>query len=120
MPDRPFNPFLFRLYASDLSEAIYDLSRETQQMSITGFEPGAIQAKLASIKQKASERRAQSMAKLEDADAKLASVDSAIEQYAAQIEKEAADALQEFATHTNGGPVLDSTEGTKPGYPTYP
>ncbi len=28
-PDRPFSPFLFRLYASDLSEAIYDLSRET-------------------------------------------------------------------------------------------
>jgi hypothetical protein len=81
------------------------IKSETSAMSITGYAPGAIQAKLDALKQKAAERRSQSMAKLDGADAKLASVDTAIEAYAAQLEKEADDALQEFAVHTNGGPA---------------
>jgi hypothetical protein len=81
------------------------IKEKPKPMSITGFEPGAIQARLAAIKQGAADRRTAAMAKLDGADAKLASVDEAIEQYAAKIEKEADDALQEFAEHTNGAPA---------------
>jgi hypothetical protein len=31
--DRPFSPLLFRLYASDLSEAVHSLSRESQKLT---------------------------------------------------------------------------------------
>jgi hypothetical protein len=79
--------------------------QETKPMSVTGFEPGAIRAKLDGLKQKARDRRAQSMAKLDAAHEMVASVDAEIEKVAAQIEKEAAAGLQEFAEFTNGGPV---------------
>lgn len=86
------SPSFFDHLEDRLNLAVYDINQE-YQMSITGFEPGAIQAKL----------------------------DAAIEKIAAQIEKEADDALQEFAVHTNGGPAL-ATEAdvAKPKYPTYP
>lgn len=74
-------------------------------MSITGYEPGTIQAKLAEIKQKAAERRRQSLDKLDAAFANTGKVDELIEAQAAQIDKETNDALQEFAQHTNGGPA---------------
>lgn len=80
-------------------------SKEVKLASITGFEPGAIRAKLDELKTKARDRRAQSMAKLEAAHQKVASVDAEIEKVAAQIEKEADDGLQEFAEFTNGGPA---------------
>jgi hypothetical protein len=106
----------------DLAAAMYQLSQEVRLspkkkvrlMSITGFEPGAIQARLDALKKRATARRAQSMSKLDAADAKVASVDYAIERVAAQIEKEADDAMQEFATHTNGGPALDDPKPPTP------
>lgn len=74
-------------------------------MSITGLQPGSIKEKLDQMKQMRSERRSAAMAKLDAANAKYDGIDSQIEQLAAQIDKEADDALQEFATFTNGGPV---------------
>lgn len=90
-----------------LSLAVYDINQDLRDMSITGFQPGAIQAKLDEIKRQAAARRSVAMAKLDAANAKVATVDVEIEKIAAQIEKEADDALQEFATHTNGGPALE-------------
>jgi hypothetical protein len=107
-----------RFYAArrDLAAAVLELSQELKApktevspMSITGFEPGAIRARLDALKLKATTRRAGALGLLDAADAKLASVDAAIEAVAASVEKEAADALHEFAAHTNGGEVLDKT-----------
>jgi uncharacterized phage infection (PIP) family protein YhgE len=83
-------------------------SPEVKLASITGFEPGAIRAKLDDLKKKTRERRTQSLARLDAAHEKVASVDAEIEKVAAQIEKEANDGLQEFAEFTNfppGGPA---------------
>ncbi|MCK1479313.1 hypothetical protein IVB27_32385 [Bradyrhizobium sp. 197] len=84
---------------------------ENTRMSITGYEPGTIQAKLADIKQKAADRRAASMAKLDAALAKTATVDDQLEAEASRIEKEADAALHEFAAFTNGSPYGDETGG---------
>jgi hypothetical protein len=74
-------------------------------MSITGYQPGSIKARLEDLKARSASRRAGAWDKVAAADAKAAGVDAQIEQVAAQIEKEADDALQEFATFTNGGPA---------------
>lgn len=75
------------------------------RMSITGYQPGSIKAKLDEIKAKAASRREGAWSKVAAADAKAAGVDAQLERVAAQIEKEADDALQEFATFTNGDPT---------------
>lgn len=72
---------------------------------LAGFQPGLIKARIDAIKQKAAERRTASLAKLDASAAKLESVDAAIELYAEKIEQQADAELQEFATHTNGGPA---------------
>ena len=89
-----------------LYQAAEDIAKpKARPMTITGYEPGAISAKLAAIKQRAQMRRSDAFGKLEAADAKAATVDAELEKVAAAIEKEADDAMQEFAPHTNGGPV---------------
>lgn len=74
-------------------------------MSITGFQPGAVKAAIEAAQQGARDRQAQAMAKLVAAGAKAAGVADAIDQVSAQIEKEADDALAELAQFTNGGPA---------------
>jgi ribosomal 50S subunit-associated protein YjgA (DUF615 family) len=74
-------------------------------MSISGYEPGAIKAKMAAIKERGKQRRDEAIAKLEGAGQKHEAVSEEIERIATQLEKEADDALQEFAESSNGGPA---------------
>lgn len=74
-------------------------------MSISGYEPGAIRARLDALKKQGKDRRDQALAKLEDAGRKHEAVSEEIERVAGQIEKEADAALQEFSEFTNGGPA---------------
>jgi hypothetical protein len=74
-------------------------------MSISGYEPGAIRARLEAIKKTGKERRDEAIAKLDDAGKKHEAVSEEIERVAVQLEKEADDALQEFAEFSNGGPA---------------
>ena len=77
---------------------------EKPLMTISGYEPGSIREKLSALKEKGRQRRDAALAKLDDAGKKHEAVSEEIEKIAAQIEKEADDALQEFASFTNGGP----------------
>jgi hypothetical protein len=79
---------------------------ENTKMSISGYEPGAIRAKLEALKKNGKERRDAALAKLDDAGAKHEAVSAEIEKVATQIEKEADAAIAEFASFTNGGPSL--------------
>jgi hypothetical protein len=160
-----FSPARLKTYARDLSEAVYELSRERQMsifdlrkalrdipgadgmtlsyvengnqvvrigdrsvevgpmasheeirlalqgpfirterapVSVSGYEPGAIKARLDALKQAGKSRRDAALAKLDQAGKKHEAVSQEIEKVAAQIEKEADDALQEFAQFTNG------------------
>lgn len=74
-------------------------------MSISGYEPGAIRARLEALKKSGKDRRDQAIAKLDDAGKKHEAVSEEIERVAVQIEKEADAALQEFAEFSNGGPA---------------
>jgi ribosomal 50S subunit-associated protein YjgA (DUF615 family) len=74
-------------------------------MSISGYEPGAIKAKMAAIKERGKQRRDEAIAKLEGAGQKHEAVSEEIERIATQLEKEADDALQEFAESSNGPPA---------------
>ncbi|MDB5611340.1 MAG: hypothetical protein JWP25_8240 [Bradyrhizobium sp.] len=78
---------------------------ETNSMSITGFQPGAVKAAIEAAQQGARDRQAKSMARLAEAGAKAAGVADAIDQVSAKIEQEADDALAELAQFTNGGPA---------------
>jgi hypothetical protein len=78
---------------------------ETNSMSITGFQPGAVKAAIEAAQQSARDRQAQAMAKLAAAGMKAAGVADAIDQVSARIEKEADEALAELAQFTNGGPA---------------
>jgi hypothetical protein len=78
---------------------------ENTKMSISGYEPGAIRAKLEALKKNGKERRDAALAKLDDAGAKHEAVSAEIEKVATQIEKEADAAIAEFASFTNGGPA---------------
>lgn len=74
----------------------------TKSMSISGYEPGSIKAKLEALKVAGKNRRDAALSKLDDAGKKHEAVSTEIEAIAGQIEKEADDALQEFAQFTNG------------------
>lgn len=74
-------------------------------MSVSGYEPGAIRARLDALKKAGKERRDQAIAKLDDAGKKHEAVSEEIERVAGQLEKEADAALQEFAEFSNGGPA---------------
>lgn len=78
---------------------------DTKPMSISGYEPGSIKAKLQALKNAGKQRRDAALAKLDDAGKKHESVSAEIETIAKQIEKEADDAIAEFAAFTNGGPA---------------
>jgi hypothetical protein len=78
---------------------------ENTRMSISGYEPGAIRARLDAIKKTGKERRDQAIAKLDDAGKKHEAVSEEIERVATVMEKEADAALQEFAEFSNGGPA---------------
>jgi hypothetical protein len=74
-------------------------------MSITGFQPGAVKAAIDAARQRARDGQAKSMERLAAAGAKAAGVNDAIDQISSQIEREADDALAELAQFTNGGPA---------------
>ena len=78
---------------------------ENTKMSISGYEPGAIRARLNALKTHSAERRSAALSKLDDAGKKHEAVSEEIEVIAQKLEKEADDALQEFAEFSNGGPV---------------
>ena len=78
---------------------------ENTKMSISGYEPGAIRAKLDALKKQGKDRRDQAIAKLDEAGKKHEDVSAEIERVAGQLEKEADAALQEFAEFSNGGPA---------------
>jgi hypothetical protein len=81
------------------------IKTENTKMSISGYEPGAIRARLDAIKKAGKERRDQAIAKLDDAGKKHEEVSAEIERVATIMEKEADAALQEFSEFTNGGPA---------------
>lgn len=74
-------------------------------MSISGYEPGSIRARLDALKKSGKDRRDAAIAKLDDAGKKHEQVSEEIERVASQIEKEADAAIAEFAEFTNGGPA---------------
>ena len=78
---------------------------ENTKMSISGYEPGAIRARLDALKKNGKDRRDQAIAKLDEAGKKHEAVSEEIERVAGQLEKEADAALQEFAEFSNGGPA---------------
>ena len=78
---------------------------ENTKMSISGYEPGAIRAKLDALKKDGKARRDAAIAKLDDAGKKHEEVSAEIERVAGQIEKEADAAIAEFSEFTNGGPA---------------
>lgn len=78
---------------------------ENTKMSISGYEPGAIRARLEALKKAGKDRRDAAIAKLDEAGKKHEAVSEEIERVAGQLEKEADAALQEFAEFSNGGPA---------------
>lgn len=77
---------------------------ENTRMTISGYQPGAIRDRLTALKEAGRKRRDAALTKLEDAGKKHEDVSAEIERVATQLEKEADDALQEFASFTNGAP----------------
>ena len=73
-------------------------------MSVSGYEPGSIRARLDALKKQGKDRRDAAIAKLDEAGKKHEAVSEEIERVAGQIEKEADDALAEFAQFSNGAP----------------
>ncbi len=79
---------------------------ENIQMSITGLQSGAFQAKLAEMRQKIADKQTQALAKIDGTVSDgLAKLEAAADGAATKAQKEIDDALQEFAEHTNGGPA---------------
>lgn len=77
---------------------------ENTKMSISGYEPGSIKARMEALKKAGKDRRDAAIAKLDEAGKKHEAVSEEIERVADQIEKEADDALAEFAQFSNGAP----------------
>lgn len=131
-----FSRLRFSVYAKDLSAAIYELSREKNSMnirlrelaesrhitplpsapivqsaekpnmSVTGIQNGAFEAKLAEMRKKLSDRLTQGLTKIDTAaEAGAARMEAAVDGIVAKVEKEIDDKLQEFATMSNGGPA---------------
>jgi hypothetical protein len=78
---------------------------ENTRMSISGYEPGSIRARMEALKKAGKDRRDQAIAKLDEAGKKHEAVSEEIERVAGQIEKEADAAFAEFSEFTNGGPA---------------
>lgn len=107
----PYDAARFYAARRDLSVAVALLSLEVQlrevSMSFTGFRPGAIRAAIDNAKRQAHADMDDAMGLLGDAQAKAAEVPAAIRGVAKAIRKEAEDGLQELATFTNGGPLIE-------------
>jgi molybdopterin-biosynthesis enzyme MoeA-like protein len=79
---------------------------EEKPMSITGLQEGAFQAKLAEMRKKIAETQLNSLSHMDSVvSAGTAKIEEAAKKAAAKAQKEIDDALQEFATMTNGGPA---------------
>lgn len=79
---------------------------EGKPMSITGFQSGAFEAKMAEIKQRMVDKQAQGLAKIDGkVTAGAAKLDEAVDGVAAKIDAEVDAQLAEFAKFTNGGPA---------------
>lgn len=103
----PFSPIRFRRYAADLSQAVYELSRE-RAMTIAD-QLKAARAQLAEARKAAADVVAQST----DA-ARL------VMQEVEKAKKEADDLRAEMAALTNGGPPLEETKEGKTPVPDLP
>jgi hypothetical protein len=77
---------------------------ENTRVTVSGYEPGQIKARLDAMKQAGKVRRDAALSKLDAAGKKHEEVSHYIERIASQVEKEADDAMQEFASFTNGAP----------------
>jgi hypothetical protein len=74
--------------------------------NITGLQSGAFQDALVKMRQKIAAKQMQAVGKIAGAVANAeAKMDAAADEVAAKVDKEISAALQEFAQHTNGGPV---------------
>ena len=82
--------------------------RATTNMSVTGLQSGAFQSKLAEMRKRIANSQTAGLAKIDavmsDGEKKL---EAAAEGVAKQAQSEVDNALQEFATMTNGGPPLN-------------
>lgn len=127
LPDVSFSSARFKRYAFDLALAVHSLANEVRaqdqygvryytesDMSITGFQPGAIKAAIEAAKKNSQDQLSAAMTKLAAAQTKASTVPEAINQVAKAMEKEADDALQELAQFTNGGPLLDDPKTPLP------
>lgn len=91
--------------AAFLSPWIPTANTKVEIMSITGIQSGAFQSKLAEMRQKMGDKQASALAKIDNTvTAGMAQLDAAADNAATKAQKEIDDALQEFATFTNGGP----------------
>lgn len=97
-----------------LTESIEQLSPKLESpfvtkektMSITGLQGGAFQAKLAEMRLRIADSQKNSLAHIDGVVAAgSAKLEEAARDAAAKAQAEIDDALQEFATFTNGGPA---------------
>jgi hypothetical protein len=80
-------------------------NNEQEQMSITGLKSGAFQDSLAAMRQRLIDKQAAGVAVIHTAAATAeAQINEAVTNAESKVTKEVADALQEFAQFTNGGP----------------
>lgn len=96
------------------SDAILNLARlpvapppipKAKIMSVSGYEPGSIKARMEALKKHGKDRRDAVLAKLDGAIKKDGAVSDQIEGMADAIEKEIDAAAAEFAEFSNGGPL---------------
>src|ERR1700748_3430794 len=74
--------------------------------NISGLQSGAFQDALTQMRQKIADRQKQAVGKILNAvETGAAKMDAAADDVAAKVDKEISAALQEFAQHTNGGPI---------------
>lgn len=78
----------------------------SRSMSITGLQSGAFQTALTQLKQRMVDKQNSAVASIAAGMAAgEAKIDAAVNGVTAKIDAEVSDALQEFATFTNGPPV---------------
>lgn len=100
----------------DLAIALFDLSlevrirEEIEEMTISGIPAGSIKARIEAIKQRTQRNRMNALSELDLAARRHDKVDEQIRMLADQFDREASDAMQEFATETNGEADLVADE----------
>ena len=73
-------------------------------MTISGYQPGSIKARLDAMREEKRQMREAALAKLDEAGKKHDDVNTEIDRIATELHKEADAALAEFASFTNGPP----------------